>query len=296
MAKRTQWTPEMVQMLGNATDAAVAKAIGVSRSVVWIERERRGIMPFRMHDRLRVWTKDAVALLNNLPDQEVAERLGISVAAVLRRRSREAVWSLEDIEKLGKDSDRQIARRLGISDGTVRKKRRALGITPAIVWGDEQVALLGVLPDKAVAEALGTTTERAAAARLYRGIPPMEEEAQEAPPKPVKLGRPQGEDWSNDVMTQLGKVPDSRIAKEAGVHLSTVAKLRKKYGIKATKQRRPWLPEEVALLGTLSDAEVARRIGRTKAGVTLERTNRRIRGIDPKLAPTLNRLAKEGKI
>ncbi|WP_244387321.1 hypothetical protein [Delftia lacustris] len=256
----------MIEILGTVSDYKVAEIFGIGRRTVGAERKNRGIPSFCKHNRVNIWNG------------------GI-------------FWTPQMIEKLGRAPDRVVARELGLSNRTVGKKRRALGIAPALVWGDEQVALLGVVPDKAVAEILGTTKGRAAAARRYRGIrPAMEQKTQEVPKEEVKRVRTEKNDLSSGLLAQLGQVADSVIAREAGVHLSTIAKLRKKYGIKATKQRRPWLPEEVALLGKLSDAEVARRTGRNKAGVTLERTNRRIRGIDPKLAPTLNRLAKEGKI
>jgi hypothetical protein len=256
----------MIEILGTVSDYKVAEILGIGRRTVGAERKNRGIFSFCKHNRVNIGNG------------------GI-------------VWTHQMIEKLGRASDRVIARELGLSSRTVGKKRRALGIAPALVWGEEQVALLGVVPDNAVAETLGTTKGRAAAARRYRGIrTAMEQKTQEVPKKEVKLARSEKNDLTSGLLAQLGQVADTVIAREAGVHLSTIAKLRKKYGIKATKQRRLWLPEEVALLGKLSDAEVARRTGRNKAGVTLERTNRRIRGIDPKLAPKLNRLAKAGKI
>lgn len=46
-------------------------------------------------------------------------------------------------------------------------------------------------------------------------------------------------------------------------------------------KRRAWRPEELELLGKFSDPEVARRTGRTRSGVKMERMNRRIPGIDP---------------
>jgi hypothetical protein len=266
MVKKIEWTEEMIKILGTVTDNNFAQRFGLGRRTVAAERKKRGIASFCKHNRVKNWTRGTV-------------------------------WTPQMLERLGKSSDREIAEELGLSNRTVGKKRQALGIAPALVWGEEQVALLGVLPDKAVAEVLGTTMGRAAAARRYRGIrPAMEQKTQKVPKEEAKQVRTAKNDLNSGLLAQLGQVADSVIAREAGVHLSTIAKLRKKYGIKATKQRRPWLPEEVALLGKLSDAEVARRTGRNKAGVTLERTNRRIRGIDPKLASTLNRLAKEGKI
>ena len=205
MVKRIEWTEEMIQILGTVTDYKFAEMFGLRRRSVAAERKNRGIPSFCKHIRVKNWTGGTV-------------------------------WTPQMLERLGKSSDRVIAGELGLSNKTVGKKRQALGIAPALVWGEEQVALLGVLPDKAVAEVLGTTTDSVAAARRYRGIRPVVgQRTQEAPKKPVKLGSPEKSDWSSELLARLGKVADTVIAREAGVHLSTIARLRKKYGIKATK-------------------------------------------------------------
>jgi hypothetical protein len=48
--------------------------------------------------------------------------------------------------------------------------------------------------------------------------------------------------------------------------------------VRTVAGKRPWLPEEDALLGTMTDREVARRLGRTKAAVTARRERK---GIPP---------------
>lgn len=92
--------------------------------------------------------------------------------------------------------------------------------------------------------------------------------------------------WFDGHLAELGTKPDSQVAKQHGVDVSTVAKVRYEHGIPASTsaKRRPWQPEELELLGKFSDAEVARRTGRTRSGVAMKRMNRRIPGIDPREA------------
>jgi len=91
-----------------------------------------------------------------------------------------------------------------------------------------------------------------------------------------------------DHLEELGQVPDSEIAARYGVNIHSVAKERQKHGIPSNRSRNAWTVEEVALLGKYSDATVAKMTGRNRAGVKMERHNRRIPGIDPRDAPRLH--------
>ena len=145
---------------------------------------------------------------------------------------------------------------------------------------DAVLAQLGVVSDSRIALLVGKSVNAVIRARRKRGIPSM--------------GRPKAK--AEESLEILGTKPDSQIGRELGVSLHAVYKVRKAHGITAYAKRRPWTPEEVALFGKLSDAEIGRRTGRSQSAVKLERTNRRIPGIDPGKATFLNRLAKAGKI
>lgn len=74
----------------------------------------------------------------------------------------------------------------------------------------------------------------------------------------------------------IGKVPDATIAKMKGVSITSVALRRYREGIKALQKQEKWTEEHVALLGTASDKEVGKMVGRKKMAVY---TARRTRGI-----------------
>jgi hypothetical protein len=65
--------------------------------------------------------------------------------------------------------------------------------------------------------------------------------------------------WSAADLAQLGKAPDTVIARRLGCHLSSVTAMRKRLGIAPVRPRRQfdWTNEMVALLGTASDRAVA---------------------------------------
>lgn len=69
------------------------------------------------------------------------------------------------------------------------------------------------------------------------------------------------------IIARLGTVPDRVIAEECRVSIRAVGQWRRMHGIRAYLPERPWTTEEVAVLGTAPDAEVARWIHRTRRAV-----------------------------
>ena len=63
----------------------------------------------------------------------------------------------------------------------------------------------------------------------------------------------------------------------------TVFHARTVRGIPAFQTQKPWTPEEVALLGTMSDAAVAQRVGRSKEAITAMRRARGVSGASKSL-------------
>ncbi|MEG1767266.1 MAG: hypothetical protein RR311_02275 [Comamonas sp.] len=129
---------------------------------------------------------------------------------------------------------------------------------------------LGVLPDEQVAQLAGKSSAAVTALRKRKGL------------HGVRRLR-----WCDGYLAELGTKPDSQIASLYGVGITTVAMLRKMHGIPASTKRRAWQPQELEMLGKFSDSEVARRIGRTRSAVAIERRDRRIAGIDPRDATRL---------
>lgn len=310
MAKKYHWTSDELALLGTMADSSVAKRLGLSKFAVWKTRRKLGIdaIPGSI-SRTTNWTAEILSMLGAVPDSEVARVLGVSISTVqikrcelgittFRESIKKSIWTAEVIAQLGKISDRELARRLKVTSRTIRLKRQELGIQngrPSSAWPPQEIALLGTASDKEVAEMIGRAPHVVRSARRYRQIPAF---------KPVKWTRSlirqltkkkrDIPEWCAPIINKLGAQVDSKIAKEVGVHCSTVAKLRKRLKVPAKQQQgRAWLPEEVAMLGKFSDAEVARRTGRNKSGVKMERTNRRIPGVDPAEAGRQYRLQRQ---
>jgi len=112
----------------------------------------------------------------------------------------------------------------------------------------------------------------------------------------------QGKSLPARAIRELGKVSDQEIADRYGVPVETVRLARALRGIPPrTGRKSTWTPERDALLGTMPDARLARRLGLTPNAV-FER--RRARGIAP-FAPsaaerrkkwTKRRLARLGQV
>jgi hypothetical protein len=80
----------------------------------------------------------------------------------------------------------------------------------------------------------------------------------------AKLGR-----WTAEEDAQLGTMPDRKLAKLLGRHKETIRERRSKLGIASFRKHGPstpsreWTPAEDALLGTMTDPELAARLGCT---------------------------------
>jgi DNA-binding CsgD family transcriptional regulator len=125
------------------------------------------------------------------------------------------------LPRLGQDTDLGIAVDYGISRQRVHMIRSRLGInafsapyTPT----EEDVALLGTMPDVALAERLGTYCGRVLQERRKRGIPAFSPVG----PKEQKI---------EQHLDLLGVLSDPKFAKIAGVSAAAVYYYRVKYGI-----------------------------------------------------------------
>lgn len=132
-------------------------------------------------------------------------------------------------------------------------------------WTEDLVALLGVLPDAAVGAKAGLDRQAVAAERRRRGIPP------------ARPRRPPIE-WTDDMIALLGADSDAAVARALGISRGSVAGKRGRLGIPPFNpaphdQHRgfPWQPEDLALLGKVSDGELARTLGLARTSVTNKR-------------------------
>lgn len=133
-------------------------------------------------------------------------------------------------------------------------------------WPKRLAALLGKVPDGELALQAGISKDTVATERKRRGI-----EAFHPVGEPVV--------WTRERIEMLGTDSDAAVARELGLHYASVKYKRQLLGIPPFHPKRrpsaagyPWTPEEVALLGTMSDGAVAMELGITKGMVTWKRT------------------------
>ncbi len=82
------------------------------------------------------------------------------------------------VRRLGEVPDRRLAEELGVSTETVRRKRMALNIPPCrreLVWTAERDALLGTMPDAALARRLKASPNAVKIRRHRVGVAPYAE-------------------------------------------------------------------------------------------------------------------------
>jgi len=166
---------------------AVAPPVPVQRVAASKMRSTRAMFP---------WPDELAALLGKISDEKLARRAGISSGTVTRERRRRGIeafwpprgpveWTPEMISLIGNESDGVVGRELGLSRTTIRRKRELLGISPytpppssavesAIPWEPEDLALLGTMPDKEVAQQLGISVASAMLKRQTLKIPPLQ--------------------------------------------------------------------------------------------------------------------------
>jgi hypothetical protein len=263
---RIEWTDEMIELLGTDSDAAVAAQLGIGAGSVIYKRRQLGIPaanpPPYEKARGYPWGPGDVALLGKVSDGELARALGLSTTSVTCKRQRLGIapfrkpparieWTPQKIERLGQVPDTQVARELRISLGSVRAKRHELGIPAFLdnrpVERNEEVAALLLLPDTEVVHRTGLNRHTIERLRRDLGVP---EPAATAP----------------------GPVPEGA-AEEGGSKSSHRCAASRRPGGRSLAWRSGyrWRPEEIALLGSAPDAEVAARIGRSTSAVRARR-------------------------
>lgn len=237
------------------------------------------------------WTEEAIQLLGTTIDREVASKLGISTGAVALKRKKLGIasykpsWAPIKIppaleRQLGKKTDAEIADALGVSQTGVASYRRRLGIQATLTFGElpaEADELIGKIPDSHIAERYGVSHTCVNRRRYKLGIT-------KAPPI-KKATRITCITLPASVVEKLGKMPDSVLAKEAGVHASTITKYRKLAGIETYVFTLP--AEGEALLGVKSDAYIASKYGTSITTIVRIRVRKGIGAFVPQIRTKL---------
>lgn len=271
----------MIGMLGTASDRAVAAALGINHSSVFLKRRSLGISPYREPispggPRFE-WTDRAIRLLGKGSDRKIARKLGISPSAVFHKRRvlgipgyrpppKRLRWTQEMLALLGRVPDRVVARRFGTTKDTVGWKREELGRPSSPYRPAKKIArTFGLrqvlkLPNRQLRERYGISRGTAAKLRAEFGMP-----------------TPDGRNlrWSREVIARLGKESDYSLAGALGVTQGAIWWKRRLLGISPYEVKHQWTAAERALLGKIPDREVARRVGVSLGAV---RTQRRALG------------------
>lgn len=221
------WTPEMLRWLGRVPDPEVAERFDIGLSAVVLERQRRGIEPWK-HDSRIVRDRKMIPVLQ-LSTEEASRRLGIGRETVRQLRkhfgipapSRKRPWPPDILARLGGEPDEVIARELGVKVKTVALKRQRLGRLerPLKPWTAEDEALLGTAPDAEIARRIGRSLRAVQHHRHDRHIAGV-------------WG------WRAEEEALLGTAPDAEIARRIGRSVNAVRLRRCALGIPAVRAQQ----------------------------------------------------------
>ena len=118
------------------------------------------------------------------------------------------------------------------------------------------------MPDGRLARRLKRSVESVRARRAAKGMPPFD---------------PKKHHWTAEDEKLLGLRPDAQVAMLLRISVGAVRHRRNHLRISLPGQAskitpsKPWLPEDMAMLGKASDAQVARRLGRSVTSVKARR-------------------------
>ncbi|GMU65398.1 MAG: hypothetical protein AMXMBFR36_16720 [Acidobacteriota bacterium] len=147
-------------------------------------------------------------------------------------------------------------------------------------WTAAEVALLGAMPDAAVAGRLRINPRTVIEERQRRGI---------------RAFRPRRPDtrWTARMIALLGQDTDRAVAAELGLSEGVVQRKRDLLGIPrftasasgGEKRARPWTRREIALIGSMSDAALAERLRISVTAVVRKRRSLGIASFRPARRP-----------
>ena len=211
-----------------------------------------------------IWDDAKLALLGTVADATLAASLGVTRTTITNKRlelkipafvtQKDHKWKASDRKQLGVISDLNLSKKLGICSSQVRNMRLKLGI-PAYQNKTEfpaaAVKLLGVEPDSHISERFGMSAALVARERTLRGI------GRAPHPGRGDLALPK------KAIKDIGWLLDTLVAKKHDVPVAAVRKYREVHGIPPceARDRKPLPSKAIALLGTMSDGDLARRFG-----------------------------------
>jgi hypothetical protein len=268
----------LLAALGTMSDFKVAATFGVRPYQVRDLRAQHGIA--NVHAAIErssfEWTPKADALLGTMPDPQVASVLETTRAIVNTRRhqlnilafvppqfeitrkgSARHLWTPEEDLLLGTDFDNIIAEKIKVNQLQVTHRRYQLGVDPfrrsaAIEWSAQMLDNLGEISDKDFAEYFEICVSSVYLKRLLLSIPALNAIDPPAPPSIPAA-----------VVRLLGIKSDVELAETFDISRWPIRVNRLFRGLApAPKLPRDnqikWTPEQEAMLGTVSDREIAK--------------------------------------
>jgi hypothetical protein len=179
------------------------------------------------------------------------------------KTGRQYRWTRSQIALLGTISDAAVSRKFDLCITTVLRKRKELGIPGTrpcrkIHWTRDLVSMLGKVPDAEVARVGGMNTLTVQKKRVSLGIRCYARKSKH------------WHYWTKKEIALLGTMSDGDAALKIGQKKASVAWKRGKLGIppfgEAYANKRPpkplgsWTRREISFLGTMTDAEAARKL------------------------------------
>lgn len=172
-------------------------------------------------------------------------------------------WTRSQIAMLGTMPDSEVSRKLDLSISTILKKRQQLGIPgtrpcKTIHWTRDLISMLGKVPDAEVARLGDMNILTAQKKRVSLGIRCYARKSKS------------WHYWTKKEIALLGTMSDGDVALKIGQKKASVAWKRGKLGIppfgEAYANKRPpkpldsWTRRESSVLGTMTDADAARKL------------------------------------
>jgi len=273
------WTDEIDALIGTVPDRVVSERFGIATRSVH-SRRRRLQKKSEVLSRTAAprWTKKLDKLIGTMHDTELADQLGTTRYHVRARRIELAIPPFELApapqsetpknaklvltdarkRKLGTVSDAVLAKRWGVSNGTVTRLRNSLGIAPLVEnketqWTTGMLNLLGEIPDGTLAREYEIAPMGVKIKRIEMGILPFGKKHMDPEPE-----------LPNQVVRLIGKIPDKHISDQFKVARSKIRIYRALHKIPQAEYEHPstheWTDTDDALLGTMSDGNVARQL------------------------------------